>query len=805
MVSGVLWRKVLREFWQSRWQYAAIATMVMLGVMLFAVANTLYHNLRLSYMTSYAEYHLEDFGIRVRAAPASVVQRVRQLPGVSGAEGRLVETAALELGREHPRRLMGRLIGIETRDPLQVNQLRVMAGRFLRGSRDYEVLLESKFAAYHRLRPHDRLTVLWRGEKVRFTIAGLVRSPEYIYVVQSKQQVMPSEDVFGVMFVPREVAGDLTGQSGLINEVRVEVKPGFNPALVAREVKQLLTPYGAEEPVMRADQPSYRLLETATRILRTYSVFFPLLFLSVSILTLYTLLMRLVLQQRQIIGLLRALGYTRLQVLWHYLSGALLVGIIGGTMGVGIALWLSGWLSRGYMSFLGLPSERVEPPVAQALMGLVMALGAMLVGGWIPAWQASRIPPAQALRPPPPLWGRVLTLDRWLPLLRRARLMYRLPLRNLTRSPRRTLVGIFGMAMGVMLVMLARGILDSRETAIARYLNQSLREDVRISFIHFQDAHLVAQVRNWRGVQRAEGVLELPIKLRRSNREYDALLMGVEPGSPMLQLRTEAGAPVSLTPNGVVCGQIVQQKLGLEPGDMVRLVLPADLSDEDTREHPVRVTGLVWETIGTVVYMPRAKVRALLHRELDMPPNPITSIRLWVQPAYRDELVQRLKSLPNAGVVVMRQEVVARVEALNEIARRFLTFMMAFGMVLALSVIFSVVTVSVLERRHEVATFLTIGFGQRQVFGLILAENALLTTLGMLLGLLLGRIMVSVFIAVVASPEQMELIAFRPYVYPRTYLLAGLGGWLVGLLAQLPALRTLARIDLVASLKERAL
>lgn len=805
MVRGVLWRKVLRECWQSRRQYGAIATMVMLGVMLFAVASTLYLNLRLSYLTSYAEYHLEDFGILVRAAPVSVVQRVRQLPGVAGAEGRLVETVALEVGKEHPRRLMGRIIGIETRQPLQVNQLRVTEGRFLRGSRDYEVLLESKFAAYHRLRPHDTLTVVWRGEKARFVIAGLVRSPEYIYVVQSKQQVMPSEDVFGVMFAPREVIGELTGQSGLINEVRVEVKHGFNPVLVAREVKRLLAPYGAEEPIMRADQPSYRLLETATRLLRTYSVFFPLLFLSVSVLTLYTLLMRLVMQQRQIIGLLRALGYTRAQVLLHYLSGALLVGIIGGGIGVSVALWLSGWLSRGYMSFLGLPSERLEPPVAQALIGLAMALVATLAGGWIPAWQASRIPPAQALRPPAPMLGRVLVLDRWLPLLRRARLIYRLPVRNLTRSPRRTVIGIFGVAMGVMLAMLARGILDSRETAIAHYLMQSLREDVRVSFTHLQDMHLVEQVRDWRGVLRAEGALELPVKLRRGAREYDALLMGVEPGSPMLQLRTEEGNPVALTPNGFVCGQIVQQKLGLEPGDMVMLALPADLSDEETREHPVRVTGLVWETIGTVVYMPRTKVRRLLHRELELPPNPITSIRLWVQPDYREEVVRRLKALPNAGVVVVRQEVVARIEALNEIARRFLTFMMAFGMVLALGVIFSIVTVSVLERRNEIATFLTMGFGRRQVYGLVLAENMLLATLGVLLGLLFGRMMISVFIAIVASPEQMELIAFRPYVYPRTYLMAGLGGWLVVLLAQIPALRMIAHVDLVASLKERAL
>lgn len=435
MVGGVLWRKIRREMWQTRWLYGAIAAMVALGVMLFAIASSLYRDMYLSYTESFARYHLEDFGVQVRSAPRTVVARIRRLPGVAGAEGRLVETVAIELGSQNPRRLMGRLIGIESGQPLQVNQLRLMEGRFLRGGRDRAILLESKFASYHRLRPHDSIMVLWRGERVRFTIAGLVRSPEYIYVIQSKQQVLPSEDVFGVMFAPLEVVGEITGQSEQINEVRVVVKPGFDRELVAREVEHLLRVYDPEKPVMREDQPSYFLLESSTRILRTYSVLFPMLFLGVSVLTLYTLQMRVVLQQRAVIGLLRALGYTRRQVLGHYLSMALVPGFVGGLLGVGAGAGLSGWLSRGYMGFLALPVERVEPPLVSAVGGMLLAVGATLAGGVLPAWQASRVPPAQALRPPPPPTGRVLMLDQWIPFLRRARLVYRLPVRNLARAP----------------------------------------------------------------------------------------------------------------------------------------------------------------------------------------------------------------------------------------------------------------------------------------------------------------------------------------------------------------------------------
>ena len=801
MVSGALWRKLWRELWQARWQYGSVALMIMLGVAFFAGISGLYLSLGRSLQASYARYRLEHFRITMRDAPASVVERLRRLEGVDGVEGRLVEPITLELGSVRPRRLSGRLIGIETSRPLQVNQLSLQRGRALHGAATREVLLESRFADYHGLRPRDTLTIRWRDEQVQFTIAGVIRSPEYIYVIQSKQQLLPSEDVFGVLFTARETVGALTGQQGRINEVCVYVQQGYDAARVAKAVWHHLASYDPEPPVLRKDQPSYYVLESSLRELRSFAVFFPVLFLSVSILTLYTLLMRLITQQRHVIGLLRALGYTRVQVSLHYLSVALVVGVIGGVCGMPLAWALADGLSRLYLAFLALPVVELDTPWAQMGIGIAIAFGATLLSGWQPALQAARIPPAQALRAQAPTVGRVWSIDRYLPFLNRARLMYRLPLRNLARSWRRTAIGVLGIALGVMLAMLARGIMDSRDTVIADYFNQVLSEDLRVGFVQMKDASIVHRVRAWRGVVHAEGVLELPVKVRRGARTYDALLRAADPDSPMLHLSTEAGESVALT--GLVCGQVVQERLGLERGDMVYLSLPAELLDESPLETPVRVHGLVWETIGTVVYLPREQALGWLRRQMETPPNAINGVRLWVQPEYRREVVRLLNQLPDTGAVVSSAEVIQRFQQLDAMARQFFYFMMAFGMVLAVGVIFSVVTISVLERRNEIATLLTIGFRRQEVYGLILSENMLLVTLGVLLGLGLGRVMVSVAIQVIVPSEQAELIAFRPHITWQTYASTALLSWGVGLLAQLPALNALTRVDLVAALKER--
>ncbi len=805
MVGTMLFRKLAREVWRSKAHYFALAITVGLGVAFYAVATALYRNLQRSYALSQERLRMEHFGIALRSAPASVVSRVRTIEGVDGVEGRLIEDLAVEIGTVNPRRLAGRIIGIQTERPLEVNQLLVVEGRGLSQASRRELLLESKFAQYHRLRPGDTLTLLWRGERVRFRIVGLVRSPELIYVVPSKEQILPSEDVFGVMFASREVVGELIGQSGTINEVKVTVRDGYDAKQVARLVRHSLLVYGAEKPVMLEDQPSHAFFVQSLQELETYATLFPVMFLGTSMLVLYTLLARWVHQQRHLIGLLRALGYSSFQVLSHYLAMAFIPALLGGVLGAVVTLWAGSWLSRFYMSFLAFPYEVVEPPWraigAGTLLGMLTCVGA----GFQPAWQASRIPPAVALRPPAPSIGRLKPIDQWIPILRHAKLFVRLPVRNLMRSPRRTLTGTLGIACGVMLAMLARGILDSQNVAMERYLQQVLKEDLRLVFLRPQPATIASRVRGWAGVQWAEGVLELPVKLRKGNIEYETTLRGLEPYSPLLSLADEQGNPALLSEQGIVCGQVVQQKLKLEQGDVIWVELPATEGDQRPRAHPVRVSGFVWETLGGVVYMPRKQVGALFHRELDLPLNAINSIRLTVHSDYREQVVRQLKQLPESGVVVVREDVLERLEALLQIARRFILVMMSFGFVLASAVVFSVVTLSVLERRNEVATLLTIGFGKRQVMGLLVAESILVVLMGIMVGLPLGRGFVSLFIQMASTPEQMELFAFRTYVFPTTYLLSAFGVFGVSLVSLVPAIRSMLQIDLVSALKERSL
>jgi putative ABC transport system permease protein len=106
---------------------------------------------------------------------------------------------------------------------------------------------------------------------------------------------------------------------------------------------------------------------------------------------------RTVVERRQQIGMLRAIGYTRGQVALSFLMESSFVTILGILCGLGMGILLAFvLLTSEVMSGLGF--EGVYIPWAQISLIALFAYGASLVMTFIPSRQAASIPIAEALR-----------------------------------------------------------------------------------------------------------------------------------------------------------------------------------------------------------------------------------------------------------------------------------------------------------------------------------------------------------------------------------------------------------------------
>jgi putative ABC transport system permease protein len=106
-------------------------------------------------------------------------------------------------------------------------------------------------------------------------------------------------------------------------------------------------------------------------------------------------------ERRREIGVLRAVGATRLDVRLIILGEAALIGLLGGLIGVGLAR-LEAFAVDGYFAayvprFPFKPETLFDFDVRIVVGGLIFSVLFCVVGGLLPARKASRIEPAQAL------------------------------------------------------------------------------------------------------------------------------------------------------------------------------------------------------------------------------------------------------------------------------------------------------------------------------------------------------------------------------------------------------------------------
>jgi len=784
------WLKLRRDILASRWQFLAVAVVIALGVAIFIGAYGSYQNLRSSYDRTYDQLRMADLWFEVADAPAGVAQEVAAVEGVAAAEGRLVEELPVVLPKAGPERMLGRFVTLPSERRAEVNDIKVTNGEYFSpGSDEPQVLLEKGFADFHDAQPGDMLQlIVAEDETVDFRVAGVAASPEYLWVAKSERDLFTLPSTFGIVFVPHDQLSELLGHRGQINEVTLRLENGADEVAVRGEVETLLAPYDLGRVIDREHQLGNRLLQLDLEGFEALALVFPILFLSVSALAIYTLLNRLVQMQRPHIGLMRAIGYSRGQVLRHYLVYGLAVGVVAAAAGVALGYALSIGITEMYGHFLNVPfiSQRLQP----GIMAIGFAAGVLtaLIAGAIPAWGSAGTRPAEAMQPPAPTAGRRTILETLVPPLARAPYVLRLPLRNLFRARRRTLYTVLGVGSGVALVLVAASFLDSYDSMIRLQFDDIQKYDAKVSFTQPVPQSLAAEVAAFEGVAAAEPIIEVPVALSAGGERHVTALQGIEADSRLYGTPAPGGDSVS-TGDGLLLTPPVSKLLGVRESDTVNVqpLLPGGEVMELT------VDAIVKHPLGDIAFARLDTAQGLAGGE------GLASTLLVSFTGTPDEpLQERLLALPGAPTVEYTEDVEEYINELSDLIFVFVGVMLVFGVALGFAIIFNTITINTLERRRELATMRTIGSSVGRLGAMLTVENVLMGLLGVVVGLPLGYAISLYF----ASLYQTELYDMPTVIYTRTYGIAALGALLVLLLAEIPSIRFVRRLDLPAVVRE---
>jgi putative ABC transport system permease protein len=779
-----LHHKLLRDIRRYRAQFIAITITMFLGVTIFGATYDSFRNLQASYATTATQFHFAN--LTASGGDAAAIATAAQ--GTNGVDAVVTRASADIPFQVGDVKLLGRIVGLPQDSQPAVNEVRVLDGNYL-GSDPNGVLVEKHMADHFNLAIGDSFKIHGNNGWQEVTVTGIVASPEYIWPARNRQEIITSPDNFGVIFGAESLAASFTGNKP--NEVAIYYTNGDPNASLTASLSATARSDGATSIYTRAEQPSNAGLTEDLNGFEEMAVFFPIMFLAAAAMAAYVMISRLVHSQRPHIGVFLANGFTRRQVLGHYLGYGLVPGLVGSIPGAIAGVLLARLITEMYTSMLSIPVTLIQFYPATLIGAIVFGLVASLLAALAPALVASRVAPAEAMRGETPTGGgKISLLERTIPPLRHVPVGWRMTLRGIGRNPRRTVYTIIGVVLSLMLVLVSWGMIDTIQHLMNRQYNEIEQENATVYFTGSVTTQDVSNLLNVPGVAAAEPALTVPVSLSSGGNHYDTALTVFADNTKMHRFITPAGKWIPLPENGIVVGKAVENLLHVKVGDELQLTI----SGMGTYQE--KIAAFVDEPLGTMAYLARSNAEALVGSSL-----PATSALVSYAPgANATQIRSELTNLPQVAAFEDARALYTTMQNYMVLFYAFVGIMLVFGAAMAFALIFNAMSVNIAERTREVATLLAVGTDRRSISRYISAENLLVALMGIPLGLVVGYFAAKTAMASFSS----DLFDFNLYMKPTTFLWAALALLAVGLVSQWPGLRAIRRISIPQIVKERS-
>jgi putative ABC transport system permease protein len=173
----------------------------------------------------------------------------------------------------------------------------------------------------------------------------------------------------------------------------IRLAPGADPRQAGAALESVFLKHGLES----VDQiQEIKDAQVSQRVIEKLLLGFLTLGLVVGVAALGVISTRAVVERRQQIGMLRALGFQREMVAGSFLIESSFIALLGIGLGAGLALIPAYHMINNLA--VEVPGLRFQVPWDSILFVLGLAYGMTLLTTWLPAVQASRVRPAEALR-----------------------------------------------------------------------------------------------------------------------------------------------------------------------------------------------------------------------------------------------------------------------------------------------------------------------------------------------------------------------------------------------------------------------
>ncbi len=528
--------------------------------------------------------------------------------------------------------------------------------------------------------------------------------------------------------------------------------------------------------------------------MQVIGLIFPVFFFLVAALVCLTTMTRMVDEQRVQIGVLRALGYSRLACASKYLLYALSATLIGGITGaiIGIAFFPQiVYMTWGIM--YNLPPINFAFPWFNMLAAILIFI--ILMG--LTTFSAIRVETSEVasalLRPKAPPAGKRIFLEKMPFLWRNFSFTAKITARNIIRYKKRFFMTVAGISGCTCLLVSGFGMRDSiANIAQIQYEELTLHTATISAQKDLEnDAFntLLSDVKNTQTDISAVPLLSYSSTVSSKNNDVIAYLQVYENNEQLKQMNIlrdfSTGTALTLDDNALYINQKLAELLLVKVGDTITI------ESQNGTEKTATITGIFEKYINHEIY-----ISNYFYQELFDEKPEYNSIQIKAKD-YENTLQNDILSIDNVSGIVFNSSVISSFSSITQSMDIVVIVIIVSAAALAFVVLSNLANINISERKREIATLKVLGFNHVETKDYIFKENLVLTLFGAIMGIFLG-IWAHYFII---TQVEMDFLMFVRNVSPLSIVFSVGLTFVFSAVINRIMLAKLKQIDMIDSLK----
>ena len=535
---------------------------------------------------------------------------------------------------------------------------------------------------------------------------------------------------------------------------------------------------------------------------------FPLMFFLVAALVSLTSMTRMVSEERTLIGVHKAIGYSTAQIAAKYLLYALLASLLGAVIGIAcLSQVLPGVIISAYGSIYTIPNGGAPYPIQldSALLSGLSGIGITLLSTMAAVLSSLKEEPSSLMLPKAPKAGSKILLERVEPLWSRLSFSWKVTIRNLVRYKRRLIMTLVGIAGCTALLLVAFGLRDSISDIIDNQWPAISHYDYIVgmtSDVSEEEADQINAELNQVGATNIRRITRENVLLESSTQKAGSLTRTTIMTSNSLQdltglatLRNRlSGQTIELGEDSVVITEKLAKRLGIGVGDTIQVYAQDRIGNASGEPSTLTVTGVTENYVGSYLYLGPSAWHSLGIQDQAADGWYAT---LPEDQATRDAFGEKLINQTGVATVDDVNEAIRTYRESLAVVNRVVAILIVAAALLAFIVLYNLTNINIEERIREIASLKVLGFTRHEVDAYVFREIALLAIFGAFFGLVLGTYLEGF----VVQTAEIDLVMFGRAIHAPSYWFA-FGLTLVFSFLVYVAMRPkLKNIDMVESLK----